>query len=105
MDEGIIVITTTETKEDAEKLAEEIITNKLGTCVQIEGPIMSVYRWHGKVQRSKEFRMQIKTIKSKFQDLDELIRNVHPYEVPEVVALPIVDGSKTYLNWLVDEIK
>jgi len=105
MDEGIIVITTTETKEDAEKLANEIIESKLGTCVQIGGPVSSIYRWHGKIARATEYHLQIKTIKPKFKDIDELVRNIHPYEVPEVIAIPIVDGSMTYLNWLRDELK
>ncbi len=105
MSDCIVVMTTTKTKEEAVKIAYEILNNKLGTCVQIIGPIDSIYRWHGKIERAQEYQLQIKSIQSAFKALDSHIREMHPYEVPEIIVLPIVDGSMTYLNWVRDELK
>jgi periplasmic divalent cation tolerance protein len=100
MAEYIQVITTTGNKTDAEKIAEVLVEKKLAGCVQIFGPISSVYWWEGKMQRGKEWFCLIKTTRTMYENLESAIRKVHPYKVPEILAIPVVGGSKDYLCWL-----
>ncbi len=100
MDEYIMVLTTTDSKEVAEGIAERLVEKKLAACVQIIGPIKSVYRWKKKVEKAEEWLCFIKTRASLFSELERVIKQIHPYEVPEIIALPIVNGSSDYLDWL-----
>jgi len=104
MSQALVVQTTTSTKADAEKLAEIIIQNAQGACVQIVGPMTSFYQWEGAVQRDEEFLVSIKTTSQVVSSLAELIRQHHPYDVPEIIALPIVDGSREYLEWVANQV-
>lgn len=100
MTEYIQVITTTEKKTDAEKIAEVLVEKKLAGCVQIIGPISSIYWWEGKMERADEWLCLIKTTKTMYEDLESAIRKIHPYKVPEILAIPVVAGNKNYLSWL-----
>ena len=100
----IQISTTTETKEKAQKIARYLVEKKLAACVQITGPIESTYRWKGKVEKAKEWLCLIKTRDSLFKKVETAIKELHPYETPEIIAVPIVKGSKEYLNWLDDEL-
>lgn len=100
MTEHIQVITTTENKKDAEKIAELLVEKKLAGCVQIIGPISSVYRWEGKIEKANEWLCLIKTIRALYESLELELRKIHPYKVPEILAIPVVAGSKDYLSWL-----
>ena len=82
-----------------------IIEKKLAGCVQILGPIESTYWWIGKIETAKEWMIFIKTKKEVYAELEDFITNLHPYETPEIIAMPIVEGSKKYLKWLNNEIK
>ncbi|QDU77613.1 Divalent-cation tolerance protein CutA [Bremerella volcania] len=104
MSQAIVVQTTTGSSADAEKLAETIIQHAKGACVQIVGPMTSVYQWQGAIQKEEEFLVSIKTTSQVFSSLAELIRQHHSYEVPEIIALPIVDGSSAYLQWVADSV-
>ena len=105
MSDYIIAITTTEKKDDAEKIADFLIEKKLAACVQIIGPITSIYRWQGAVEKSEEFLCLIKSAKKHFPELEKAIKEKHPYETPEIIATPITEGSEDYLSWLRKEIK
>lgn len=94
------VLTTTGTKKEAQKIADVLIKNKLAGCVQIIGLIESHYIWKGKREKTKEFLCIIKTKTSLYKKVEKTIRGNHSYEVPEIVAVPIVASSKDYLKWL-----
>jgi periplasmic divalent cation tolerance protein len=96
------VLTTTEKKDTAEEIAQKVVAKRLAACVQIVGPIISTYWWHNKIEKSKEWLCLIKTKKELYNELESTIIEMHPYEVPEVIALPLVTGSKDYLKWLED---
>jgi periplasmic divalent cation tolerance protein len=100
MSEHIQVITTTENKTDAEKIAEFLVDKKLAGCVQIIGPISSVYWWQGKIEKANEWLCLIKTTRALYENLESSLRKIHPYKVPEILAIPVVAGSKDYLSWL-----
>lgn len=104
MSEYIQVLTTTEKQEDAQKIADALVENRLAACVQIIGPIASTYRWEGTVQRTEEYLCQIKTRRDRYAELESAIRKIHPYDVPEIIALPIVEGSRDYLTWIDDQL-
>jgi len=86
--------------ETAVRLARRLVEERLAACVQIIDPIRSVYRWKGAVQDEKEVLLLVKSARGLLARIDELLRREHPYEVPELAAVPIVDGAPAYLNWL-----
>jgi len=104
-EEFIQVFTTTEKKEDAERIAKSVIEAKLAACVQIMGPIESTYRWKGKIERTAEWFCFIKSTKKMYPDLESAIKREHPYEVPEIIAVPVSGGSAEYLDWLKGQVK
>ena len=98
-------MTTTESRKDAEKIAEFLVEKRLAACVQIFGPIASVYWWEGRTEKANEWFCLIKTARALYEDVESAIRKVHPYKVPEVLAVPVVAGSKDYLSWLDGTVK
>ncbi|MEE9910762.1 MAG: divalent-cation tolerance protein CutA [Deltaproteobacteria bacterium] len=98
----IQVMTTTETREQAQAIARHLIEKKLAACVQITGVIESMYLWRGKLEYSREYLCLIKTREDLFDEVETAIKNLHAYETPEIIAVPIVKGSKEYLTWLAD---
>ncbi len=104
MTEYIQVMTTVETEKDAQKIAELVVEKRLAGCVQITGPMTSVYQWQGKIEKAGEYLLLIKSRRDLFSALEREISTNHPYEVPEILALPIVDGAKSYLDWLSGEL-
>jgi len=94
----IVVFCTTGSREEAEKLADTLVEEKLAACVTVVGPVFSVYRWKGKVERGEEYLLVIKTKRSLYSRLESRLRELHSYEVLEIVALPIVEGLKDYLS-------
>ncbi len=103
--EHVIVTSTTDSEEKARDLAAKVIDSKLGACAQIVGPVTSVYRWEGAVQTDQEWRVEVKTTADRVAELTEKIKDLHTYDLPEVVATPIEGGSVEYLNWLVEETR
>ncbi|HDQ03938.1 MAG TPA: divalent-cation tolerance protein CutA [Deltaproteobacteria bacterium] len=101
----IQISTTTATKEDAQKIARYLVEQKLAACAQILGPIESAYTWKGQVETADEWLCLIKTREELFAEVDAAIKKLHPYETPEIITVPIVQGSKEYLQWLDEEIK
>jgi periplasmic divalent cation tolerance protein len=104
MTDCIQVTTTTSKEEEARSLAKTLVEKRLAACAQVLGPITSVYWWQGKMEEAKEWLCIFKTRASLYEKLEEEIRRIHPYEVPEIVALPIADGSRDYLEWIRKEV-
>jgi len=96
----IQITTTTETKEQAENIAQHLVEANLAACVQIIGPITSIYRWKGKVENAQEWLCLIKTRDNLYVKVEDAIKSVHSYETPEIIVVPIIEGSKEYLSWI-----
>lgn len=99
MNRFLVVFTTFDRKEFAERVAEKLLTKKLAACVQMT-PIESIYSWKGRIEKAEEYLCTIKTREELYGDVEEIIKENHSYEVPEIVAVPIVKGSDDYLSWL-----
>ncbi len=105
MTDYIQVVTTTEREEDAAAIARALVEEQLAACVQVLGPISSTYRWKGQIETAREWQCWAKSRRSLFDELRQTICRLHPYDVPEILALPILDGSPEYLDWLAAEVK
>ncbi len=105
MTDYIQLFTTTEKKDDAEIISREVVEKRLAACVQVVGPITSTYWWEEEIQTTEEWLCIMKSRSDLYNELEEAIKSIHPYEVPEIVALPIVSGSQSYLDWLEQEVK
>ncbi len=105
MTDKIVVFTTCETAEDAERIASSLVEQRLAACVNIVPGLQSIYHWKGALEKNSEFLLMIKTRRGLFDTLEKHLRIVHPYELPEMVAIPFVAGSAGYLNWLDKELK
>lgn len=99
----IIVTTTFEKMREAKRIAEMLVEDKLAACIQIVGPIDSVYFWKGDVEISEEYICVIKTKEDLYERLEKKIKENHPYENPEIVATQVRAGSQEYLGWI-DEV-
>ena len=96
----IQVFTTTDKREDADRIANTLVKNRIARCVQIVGPVVSTYWWHGSIETTEEWLCLIKTRKDLYCQLEIALKQIHPYETPEIVAVPITAGSEEYLDWL-----
>jgi len=101
----VLATTTTSTKEDAGKIAAALVEERLAACVQIVEPITSVYRWQGAIEEEKEILLLIKTTRDLVPSIAALLDRIHPYDVPELIATPITDGSSAYLSWLEENVR
>jgi periplasmic divalent cation tolerance protein len=99
MTDVLIVYTTVADDDAATSLADLLVAERVAACVQI-APIRSVYRWQGRTQRQGEVQLAIKTTSERFDAVAALLVEHHPYELPEIVAVPVIDGSRKYLDWL-----
>ena len=99
-DRYLMAMTTTDAREDAERLARELVDQRLAACVQVLGPISSTYRWQGAVETAEEWLCLIKTTGARFEALAAFVDANHGYQTPELTAVPIDHGSPGYLNWL-----
>jgi periplasmic divalent cation tolerance protein len=104
MTDTIQVVTTTSSKEEAEKIARALVERRLAACVQVAGPIASTYHWQGRIESAQEFLCIIKTRQSHYLALEDAIRELHSYEVPEILAFQVTAGNRAYLDWLRDEL-
>src|SRR6266571_1877648 len=100
MTDKIVVLSTYADADDAEKLARALVTEKLAACVSVVPRVRSYYPWKGELEVADEFLLIIKTSRDLFDALKIELEKLHPFEVPEVLALPVVAGSENYLNWL-----
>ena len=95
----LVVLVTAASEQEAKTLAKELLNKKLAACVN-SFPVQSTYLWEGSVQQEQEFQLIIKTSQACFSDLEKAIVSLHSYDVPEIIAIPIIRGSQAYLNWL-----
>jgi periplasmic divalent cation tolerance protein len=105
METYVQVTTTTETESDAQAIARAVVEERLAACAQVIGPITSTYRWQGKIETTQEWLCAIKSRAALYEELERAIQAVHPYEEPEIIAIPIVKGSEGYLAWLDENTK
>lgn len=103
MAEYIEVHTTIDSQEGAQKIATAIVSGHLAACVQISGPITSTYWWQGKMEQAEEWVCTAKTRSELYSKLEQAIREVHAYDVPEILAVNVVAGNTDYLNWISQE--
>ena len=96
----VVVLTTLPADADAEGFARMLVEERLAACVNLFPLMDSVYRWEGRVERETERQLQIKTSRERVNELWDRVRELHPYEVPEFLVLPIVDGNDAYLAWV-----
>ncbi len=96
----MVVITTTDKKEVADNIAQNLVSSHLAACVQVLSGVESTYIWKEKVEVSKEYLLFIKTVKKLYEDVEKKIREIHNYELPEIIALPVEKGYKDYLKWI-----
>jgi periplasmic divalent cation tolerance protein len=102
--ERLLVLTTVARAEDAERIAEELVGRRLAACVNVLPGVRSIFRWKGAVERDEERLLLVKTRADRFEALRETLLALHPYEVPELVAVPIERGSEAYLRWLDESV-
>ncbi len=105
MAELIQVVTTTEKRETALEIARELVERRVAACVQVEGPVTSTYRWQGKLEVADEWRCTIKSTRAQFAAIAALIAELHPYEVPEIVASSLVEASPEYEKWVKSAVR
>ncbi len=96
----IVVLVTVSSEDEAVSIARALVEAKLAACANIINNVRSIYAWQGKIEDDSELLMVIKTRRSIFSDLAEKVKELHSYDVPEIIALPIIDGSAEYLKWL-----
>ena len=99
-----IVLTTVGLKDAAEELARQLVERRLAACVNIVGPMRSIYRWNHKLHDEQEYLLVIKTTAAHAAAMPSLFTELHPYELPECVQLPVQGGSEAYLAWLAAEV-
>lgn len=100
MSDAIVVFMTAANADEARRIANELVGRQLAACVQVLPEIESVYRWNGEVQRDKEILILAKTTATQFDDLESAVREIHSYDTPEIVAVPMVHISEPYRAWL-----
>lgn len=103
--ETLLVLTNLPDRAAAERLADQLLAQKLAACVNILAPCRSVYRWKGAVQHDEEHPMLVKTTAERYAALEAAIRAGHPYELPEIIAVPVVRGLPAYLQWVDTETR
>lgn len=103
MTDYIVVLITAPKEEDAAKIAKELVESRLAACANIIKNVRSIYRWQGKTEDESEVLMIVKTKKNLFDELMKRVKELHSYSVPEIIALPLIEGSPDYLKWLGEE--
>jgi periplasmic divalent cation tolerance protein len=104
MTDKIVILCTCSSIDEARRIAGALIEKRLAACVSLMPPVRSVYHWKGAVEEAEEILMIIKSARSLFEPSRAMIARLHSYETPEIIAIPIVDGSESYLSWMSDEL-
>jgi periplasmic divalent cation tolerance protein len=106
MTDKIVVLVTCGSKKEARKIAQALVQRRLAACVQEIGvPVRSMYRWKGRVESANEVLLLIKTSRKRFSAVSTLVKKLHSYEVPEIIALNIAEGSREYLDWITSNVR
>ena len=103
MTEALLVLTNCPDEHFADRIALALVEQRLAACVNRLAPVQSVYRWQGNVERATEVPLLVKTTRERYGDVEQAIRHLHPYDVPEIIALPITAGYAAYLRWIESE--
>jgi len=101
----VVTMVTAASRRECRKIARHLVDKKLAACVNITQPMESVYRWKGKIADEKEYLMLIKSTRELFPEIKLEISELHSYHTPEIICLPIVEGSRDYLQWISDSVK
>jgi periplasmic divalent cation tolerance protein len=104
MTDKIVVLSTASTAAEAETIARRLVDDRLAACVNVVTGVRSFYRWKGKIEKSPEWLLVIKSSRGRFEELRAALEKLHSYDVPEVIALPVVEGTKNYLHWMEGEL-
>ncbi len=102
---AVIVLVTYPTDRDPLPLARMLVDEQLVACVNVLPPMQSVYRWKGKVEQAAEHQLVMKTTRERVEALKARLVDLHPYDVPEVLVLPVIDGGEPYLKWLTESVR
>ena len=105
MTDKVVVLVTVGKLGEARKIAKFLVEARLAACVSLSSPVQSIYRWKGKTEAAREILLVIKTSREIFPELQSEIRKLHSYATPEIICLPIIDGSREYLDWLAQSVK
>lgn len=105
MTDKVVVLVTAANLKEARKIARGLVEARLAACVNVTPPVESIYRWQGKIENGRERLLVIKTAREIFAEVEAAIRRLHSYTNPEIICLPIIDGSREYLDWLADSVK
>jgi periplasmic divalent cation tolerance protein len=105
MSDARVVITTAANRAEAEKIADALVEGEIAACVNIVGPIRSVYRWEGKIENVEEFLLLIKTWSDAYDRVEAAIKELHSYDLPECIALRVEKGSEQYLEWIENSVR
>ena len=100
---AILILTQMPDRASAQSLARSLVEARLAACVSIGAPVESLYHWHGQIETAEEIPVVVKTSVERYRDVETAIRSQHPYELPEILAVPVVDGLTHYLDWIADE--
>src|ERR1700738_4876956 len=100
MHDIIQIVTTTDRNDLAERIGRTLVDRRLAGCMQIVGPVLSIYRWEGATESAEEWQCWIKTSRERYAAVEQAIRELHTYAVPEILAIPVVAGIPAYLQWL-----
>lgn len=104
MNTPIHIQTTVESRENGQKIADELLKLRLVACCQLSGPIESRYHWQGEIEHSPEFVLTLKSFSRNFQEICKVIERAHSYDVPEIIATELIHVSPSYLDWMAEEI-
>ena len=105
MTDKVVVLVTTASRDEGKKIARHLVESRLAACVNISQSIESVYRWEGKMAEEVEFLLVIKSVRELFPEIRAEISRLHSYQTPEIICLPVVEGSRNYLQWISDSVR
>jgi periplasmic divalent cation tolerance protein len=100
---AILILTQMPDRASAQSLARSLVEARIAACVSIGAPVESLYHWHGQIETAQEVPLVVKTRAERYRDVETVIRAQHPYELPEILAVPVVDGLARYVDWIADE--
>lgn len=100
----VAILTTADNRETLQRIARELVERRLAACVQISGPVTSIYRWDDQVEQAEEWRCQVKSVERHAEVIVRCIRQLHEYDTPQVIVLPVTGGCQEYLGWLRDQV-
>lgn len=105
MTDKVVIMVTAASRRECRKIARHLVEAKLAACVNITQMVESLYHWEGKIANEKEFVLLIKSTRDLFPEIKAEISKIHSYHTPEIICMPIIDGSRNYLQWVSDSVK